>query len=85
MAIWIMAVRLLDLFWLIQPTFHPAVEAHGQVLAPLNFQVVAVNLVNVLAIGGLWLTIFWWQLGKRSLLPVHDPKFPAMMEAKHHG
>jgi hypothetical protein len=28
-----------------------------------------------LGLGGLWLAVFCWQLGKRNLLPVNDPRF----------
>ena len=77
-AVWIMAVRLLDLYWLVQPSFHE----HGK-LAPLSWQSVAMNLVNLLAMGGIWLWHFYWQLGKRSLLPVNDPHFVEMLDAKH--
>ena len=85
MAFWILVIRLVDLFWYVQPSFHPAVEVHGDVsgLAPISWQVVGMNVVNLLAIGGLWLAIFWWQLGKRSLMPVNDSHFVEMMEAKH--
>jgi hypothetical protein len=85
MAFWIMIVRIVDLFWLVQPSFHTALEVHGDVatLAPITWQVVAMNIVNLLAIGGLWLAIFWWQLGKRSLMPVNDPHFGVLLEAKH--
>lgn len=83
MAFWILMVRVVDLFWLVQPSFHGTLEFHGQELAPLSWQVVAVNVVNLLAIGGLWLAIFFSYLGKRSLMPVNDPHFAAMMEAKH--
>ncbi|HKD14926.1 MAG TPA: hypothetical protein VKE71_10295 [Candidatus Angelobacter sp.] len=85
MAMWIMIVRLVDLFWLVQPSFHSR-GTSGEVLAPLTWQVVVMNIVNVLAIGGLWLTAFYWQLGKRSLMPVNDPEFIEVLEAKHgHG
>jgi hypothetical protein len=85
MAFWILVVRIVDLFWYVQPSFHPSVEAHGDLsgLAPISWSVVAMNVVNLLAIGGLWLTIFYWQLGKRSLMPVNDPHFVEMLEAKH--
>ena len=85
MAFWILVVRLVDLFWYVQPSFHPSVEVHGDVstLAPMGWPVVLMNVVNVLAIGGLWLTIFYYYLGKRSLMPVNDPHFVEMMEAKH--
>lgn len=82
MAIWIMLIRLVDLFWLVQPSFHSK-GVSGEVLAPLNLQVVGFNIVNVLAIGGLWLTVFYWQLAKRSLMPVNDSEFIGMLESKH--
>jgi hypothetical protein len=78
-AIWMMCVRILDLYWIVQPSFHN----HGETLAPLAWQSVAMNIVNVLAIGGLWMTWFYWDLGKRSLMPVNDPQFIDMLEAKH--
>jgi len=77
-ALWIMFIRLVDLYWLVQPSFHEPGK-----LAPLSWQSVAMNIVNVLAIGGLWLALFYWQVGKRSLLPVYDPHFIEMLEAKH--
>jgi len=82
MAMWIMIVRLVDLFWLVQPSFH-AKGVSGDILAPLNWQVVSLNVINILAIGGLWLGVFYWQLGKRSLMPVNDPEFIDMLESKH--
>lgn len=85
MAVWIMLVRLVDLFWQVQPSFHSAVKEHGAIetLAPLNWQIVLMNIVNVLAIGGIWLTLFFWHLNKRAILPVRDPHFVEMVEAKH--
>ena len=85
MAFWILVVRVLDLFWQVQPSFHQSVEVHGDVssLAPIGGWVVPMTVVNLLAIGGWWLTIFYWQLGKRSLMPVNDPKFVELLEAKH--
>lgn len=86
MAVWIMLIRLVDLFWQVQPSFHTAVIGeHGAIetLAPLNWQIVLMNIVNVLAIGGIWLTFFFWFLNKRAILPVRDPHFVEMVEAKH--
>lgn len=85
MAFWILVIRLVDLFWYVQPNFHQAVEAHGDpsTLAPISWPVIGMNIVNLLAIGGLWLTIFYYYLGKRSLMPVNDPHFVEMLEAKH--
>lgn len=49
----------------------------------MNWQVVAMNIVNLLAIGGVWLAIFFRYLAKRPLMPVNDPHFVQMLEAKH--
>lgn len=86
MAVWIMLVRLVDLFWQVQPSFHTrGIVEHGatETLAPLNWQIVLMNIVNVLAIGGIWLTLFFWHLNKRAILPARDPHFVEMVEAKH--
>jgi hypothetical protein len=86
MAVWIMLVRLVDLFWLVQPSFHtPGIVQHGSTdtLAPITAGVILMNVVNILAIGGIWLTVFFWHLNKRAILPVMDPHFVEMVEAKH--
>lgn len=86
MAVWIMLVRLVDLFWLVQPSFHtPGIVQHGNTdtLAPITASVILMNVVNILAIGGIWLTVFFWHLNKRAILPVRDPHFVEMVEAKH--
>ena len=86
MAVWIMLVRLVDLFWLVQPSFHtPGIVQHGNTdtLAPISAPIILMNVVNILAIGGIWLTVFFWYLNKRAILPVRDPHFVEMVEAKH--
>ena len=82
MAVWVMIIRLVDLFWLVQPSFHDK-GPYGDVLAPIGPGVVILNVINVLAIGGLWLGVFFWQLGKRSLMPVNDQEFIDMLVSKH--
>jgi hypothetical protein len=63
-AIAVLIVRLLDLFWLIAPEFHPA----GVVVSWLD-------VVLPLTLGSIWLGCFVWQLRGRAILPVHDPEF----------
>jgi hypothetical protein len=63
LAIAILAARLLDLFWLIAPTFHPQLYVSWlDILLPI-----ALTLV--------WLGCFVRQLRGRAILPVHDPQF----------
>jgi hypothetical protein len=39
------------------------------------------DLLAPIGVGGLWLAVFSWQLGKRPLLPLNDPE---MQEAHGH-
>jgi hypothetical protein len=63
-AAWILAVRVVDLFWLIAPAFHQ--------------QGVSVSWLDVLlplSLGAVWLGCFFRQLRGRPILPLHDPEF----------
>jgi len=64
LAIWILCVRLIDLLWLIAPEFH-----HD------GLSVSWLDIVLPIALGGLWLGAFIWQLRGRAILPVNDPQF----------
>ncbi len=63
-AVGILLVRLIDLFWLIAPEFHQ----HGVSVSWLD-------IVLPLTLGAIWLACFIWQLRGRAILPVHDPQF----------
>jgi hypothetical protein len=63
-AVGILVVRLVDLFWLIAPEFH----THGIAVSWLD-------VVLPLTLGALWLGCFIWQLRGRAILPLHDPQF----------
>src|SRR5436190_22317472 len=63
-AIGILVVRLVDLFWLIGPEFH----THG-------LHVSWLDVVLPASLFALWLGCFVWQLRDRAILPVHDPEF----------
>ncbi len=58
-------IRWVDLFWIVMPAFH----AEG-------FSVHWMDLAAPVGIGGLWLSVFVWQLGRRPILP------PEMLEAE---
>jgi hypothetical protein len=65
-AIWMLFMRLVDLFWQVEPSFeHKRPEMYWLYLAAPA------------AIGGLWLFFFVWQLKRRPLLPVNDPYLQA--------
>jgi hypothetical protein len=69
-AIGILVLRLIDLFWLIAPEFHE----NGLVVHWLD-------VVLPLSMGALWLAAFVWQLRGRAILPVHDPQFDEALGA----
>jgi hypothetical protein len=70
----IIAVHLIEMFWLIAPAFH----AEGLAVHWLDLAAVA-------GIGGLWIAAFAWLLRRRPLVPLHDPRLPQLAEAAHHG
>lgn len=60
----VFVMRLVDLFWLIVPAFsHNHVRIHW------------LDIIAPIAIGGLWIAVFIWQLKGNPLLPLHDPRF----------
>jgi hypothetical protein len=63
-AVGILIVRLIDLFWLIAPEFHQR-----------GVSVSWLDIVLPLTLGSIWLACFIWQLRGRAILPVHDPQF----------
>jgi hypothetical protein len=63
-AIGILAAKLVDLFWLIAPQFHPD-----------RLAVSWMDVLLPLSLVALWLGCFVWQLRGRAILPVHDPQF----------
>jgi hypothetical protein len=61
-ALVILVIRLADMFWLIGP-------AHGTTGIALHWM----DIVAPVALGGLFVTVFLWQLGTRPILPVGEP------------
>jgi hypothetical protein len=76
----VVAMRLVDVFWLVRPVFSQS--GHSPVTA--HFQVHWLDFAAAIGIGGLWLAVFLWQLEERPLLPVNDPEFAtAASHAEH--
>ena len=71
-AVLILVMRLVDLFWMIAPTFSPG-----------GFHVSWMDFVAPIAMGGLWLGIFARALTQRALIPVNDPLYETVLEQKH--
>ena len=71
-ALLILVMRMIDLLWMISPAW----EGHNWVW---------LDVIALLGFGGLWLGIFSWQLGKRSLIPINDPQYESVLEQAHAG
>lgn len=80
-ALLLMFMRLVDLFWLTAPNFYRGFDGAG--LKNFHWPDAAMYIVCPIAIGGIWLFFFFNRLQKRSLMPVNDPHFVEMLEAKH--
>ena len=69
----IIAMRFVDLFWIVMPSFHPA-----------GFRVHWLNFSLPLAIGGVWIAAYLWDLLRRPLLPLQAPNLgEALSYARH--
>ncbi len=69
-AVLIIAMRFVDLFWLLGPE-------HGQPLLAVHW----LDFVAPVALGGLWVALFLWQLGSRSLIPLTEPTLQEAIDA----
>ena len=71
LAVLMFCARLIDLFWLIVPAFYPdGLHIHW------------LDLVLVIALGGIWLAVFAWQWAGKAALPQHDPHLFVAHQAK---
>jgi hypothetical protein len=68
-AVLILFMHLVDLFWTVVPAFHPQRPT-------LHW----LDGVAVIGVGGVWMAIFIWQLKGRVLMPRHDPSLQGAAE-----
>ena len=71
LAAWLMLMRYLDLFWIIEPNFSNT----------LRFTVA--DVIVPVAIGGIWLASFFRNLAALPLLPAYDPDAHEVLEPVH--
>jgi hypothetical protein len=57
------AIRLVDVYWVVEPAFYNQ-----------QLKLSWIDFTMPLAVGGLWLTVFFWQLKSRPLLPLQDAR-----------
>jgi hypothetical protein len=66
-ALMLIVIRFVDVFWTITPAFDPG-----------RLTVHVLDLAAVLALGGFWVWLFVRQLEGRPLLPLRDPTLPVL-------
>src|SRR5271163_4163408 len=71
-AMWMIFMRLVDLYWLTQPEFYRSAMPH------------ALDFVLPIALIGLWLGYFAWNLKREPLLPLGDPKLAEAIASHEH-
>lgn len=62
-AILIVVMHMVEVFWLIVPAFHAT-----------GLRIHWLDLAAILGIGGLWLSVFVWQLKGMPIIPAHDSR-----------
>ncbi|HVI10342.1 MAG TPA: hypothetical protein VND65_18785 [Candidatus Binatia bacterium] len=72
LAIWILCIRWLDLFWIIEPNFSK------------TFRITISDIVVSLAIGCVWMGFFFRNLASLPLLPAYDASAGEVLEPAHH-
>jgi hypothetical protein len=74
LAIWIILMRILDVFWVVTPAWRQR-----------GLEVYWTDLVALVGLGGVWLWYFIQNLKSRPLLASHDPRDTYSLLAKAHG
>jgi hypothetical protein len=74
LALWIILMRILDVFWIVEPAFRQR-----------GLEVYWTDLVALIGLGGIWLAVFIWNLKSRPLLASHDPRDTYSLLATAHG
>ncbi len=71
-AMWLILMRLVDLFWMTRPVFTSSAVPTW------------LDLVLPIALGGLWLGFFAFNLKQCPLLPIGDPKLEEAIQHHEH-
>jgi len=77
-AIWLLAARVLDLFWVVEPTFRN--HSAGALLGSSNgFEIYWTDFAAFFGLGGVWVFMFIKQLRRSPLLPLRDGRVQEAM------
>ncbi len=70
----ILVMHVIEIYWRVVPAFHLE-----------EFSLSWLDFVLPVGIGGVWVAAFLWLLGRKALVPLHDPRTPQLEEAVAHG
>ena len=71
LAVWLLLMRYVDLFWIIEPSFST------------TFKVTWLDIIVPIAMGGLYLACFFRNLSSRPLVPAYDFYATEVLEPAH--
>jgi len=71
LAVWLLLMRYVDLFWIIEPNFSA------------TFNVTWLDVVVPIGVGGLWLAYFFRNLSTMPLVPAYDVFAVEVLEPAH--
>jgi hypothetical protein len=71
LASWILLMRMIDIYWHVEPALHPTFHVSW-----LHFAILA-------GMGGLWMAYFFHNLRSRPLLPINAPQTLRLLGAGH--
>lgn len=77
-AIWMIFMRLVDLYWLTQPEF-----MRGALAFPSSIDII-LPIALPIAMLGIWLGFFAWNLKREPLLPLGDPHLAEAIASHEH-
>jgi hypothetical protein len=58
-----LVVRVVDVYWVVMPSFYRE-----------QLRIHWLDFTTPVAVGGLWVALFFWQLKSRPLIPLRDPQ-----------
>ncbi|RPI04299.1 MAG: quinol:cytochrome C oxidoreductase [Ignavibacteriae bacterium] len=68
MSIWLLLAHLLDLYWLVMPTYNSGV--------PLSWTMIGVPSLSV----GLTILVLAWNMKRKNIMPIGDPRLKRGLE-----
>ena len=71
LASWIFLMRMIDIYWHVEPALHPTFHVSW-----LHFTILA-------GMGGLWMAYFFHNLRSRPLLPINAPQTLRLLGSGH--